>query len=71
MAERARPGGPAAAGDELPAVSVRLKILLAVPQHLLQSGFVLPHGAVASRGGKLRVQQRPQRVVSAGPPLVH
>ena len=70
MAERARPGGPATAGDQLADVSVRLEILLAVTQHLLQPGFVLPNRAIVGRRGELRIEQRPERPLAVGPSLV-
>ena len=65
MPERTRPGGPAAAGDELTLVGVRarvrLEILFPQPPDLGQAGIV---GApdVGARGlGELRAQEGRQR----------
>ena len=66
VAERARPGRPAAARHQLPRVAVGLEVLLAEPQHFLQPGLVLAHRLVVGRGGELRVEQRPERAVAVG-----
>ncbi len=65
QAERARPGGPAAARHQLPRVArvragVRVEVLLPQPQHFLQPRLVGPHRGIAGRRLELR---------AAGPPV--
>ena len=70
MAERACPGGPAAARDELPDVPVRLEILLPVPQDLVQARFILPDGLFVIGRREMGVEQRPERAVSVATVLM-
>ena len=66
VAERAGPCRPAPARHQLTAVgvAVRREALLAQPQHLLQPRAVGARHRVVGRGGELRVEQRPQRLLS-------
>src|SRR5204862_8235973 len=70
--DRARPRGPAAAGDELPRIArigtgVRIEVLLAETQHLLQPRLVSAHGRVVAGLGELRAQHRRERVLAPLP----
>ena len=64
--QRPRPRRPAAAGHELPRVArigaaVRLEVLFAQPEHLLEARFVGAHGRIGRRLPELHLEHRPER----------
>ena len=76
MPERARPRGPAAAGNELTLIRVRtgmrIEVLLAQPPHFRQPGIVFPPGRQSSGAlSNCDSQQRPQRAAEPVQPFAN